>query len=516
MTIKPGFQLSFADVLSRVRNHAWWMCHALFALVLFACMGGSVSAQAEQGADWGPAVNLSEVLGGQCSYRASIAVDTGGTVHVVWGECLSSKPDSPARSIYYRYLRDRDWSLPVDIITTDGSAIENCLLQATADGQLHIVWVQQSGYELQVYSSWAPIDGASSARAWAQPVFVSTSTEYIDFKAGDDGTLWLAYSQDDPGSVYLATSRNLGRSWIHHQVYPQPASVMSLALDEGGVLHLVWGRDDNAEGTLGTIYYARSADDGTSWSVPWIVDEKRIGDTRYSETYRPSFPSVTTSAADQVHVVWLGAPSNQRWHRWSADGGRTWSDPVQIDPLLRARNGFSPIVADNTGTIHLFSPGHDWTQTGVGGIWYASWDASSGQWSAPRLIDSHYQHDYHLASMVIDRGNMLYAVLEDHRDASSLGALRFDIWFMQGAIPIPASRPLHMPTLAVSPTPGQPPDPTPSPTSAPVSHQATPPVGAVIDQGQGSPASSIAVGVIATILCLGLASIAVRSHNRRG
>ena len=71
---------------------------AILVGLLFLCMAIDFSAQSGPGAEWIPKVNLAGNLAVQCSYRSSIAVDISGTVHVIWGECLGSEPDYPARA----------------------------------------------------------------------------------------------------------------------------------------------------------------------------------------------------------------------------------------------------------------------------------------------------------------------------------------------------------------------------------------------------------------------------------
>jgi hypothetical protein len=439
---------------------------AWLAAVLLAWLAPGVSAQTGTGATWTPKVNLSEGLGVQCSYSASIAVDVSGTVHVIWGECIASDPEYPPRSIYYSSMKGRVWSVPIDILTTPaGGAIETAVLQATSDGRLHVVWVQPAGYVSETYYSWAPIEGAGSALNWATPRLVHTSTQAVDFKASDDGSLRVIYTSGDPTGVFLATSRDLGRTWSHTRIYPQQADLVRLAVGERGTLHAVWQRDDNSERTLGTIYTSRSTDNGETWSQPFTVDRKAAGDARYTEAYRPNLPSIAVAGAEQVHIVWDGAPGGQRWHRWSADSGVTWSDPVQIDPLLRAITMFSPLVVDSAGVVHMVSVGHDWTKEGVGGVWYTWWDPGTRQWAPVRLIDPVWQNDYHAAAMAIGEGNRLYAVFQNHGASPGSptlpGAMGFDIWFMEGHTAAPSIPAQPLPTIEVAATP------TSTPTAVP-------------------------------------------------
>ena len=362
----------------------------MLVVALFAMLGGTASGQSPAGATWTLKVNLSDSLGAQCSSLPSMAADVSGTVHVIWGECLAAEPENTPGSIYYRRSKDRAWSKPIDIITTGyNRSIESSLLQATADGRLHAVWVEPAGYNLyEIYYSWAPIAQADSAQAWARPRLVHTSTRAVDFKAGDDGSLRVVYTSDSGMGLYLATSLDLGRTWSHTKIDLLAADLVGLALGDGGALHVVWQRDENSERTTGTVYYTHSTDGGKSWSAPFTIDTKTPGDPRFTESYRPNLPSITVAGRGQVHIVWDGAPSGQRWHRWSADNGASWSNPVQIDPLLRAIAGNNALLADSAGVIHLVSPGHDWTKEGVGGVWYAWWDRRFAEYLHPERVHS--------------------------------------------------------------------------------------------------------------------------------
>lgn len=487
----------------------------ILCLLLFAATAAPVSSQLGPGATWTPKVNLSEGLGVQCSYKASVAVDVSGTAHVIWGECASGEDNMSARSIYYRFLKDGAWSAPVDVIAApDGKAIDSSALQATADGRLHIVWVIPVGYlQYETYYTWAPIEEAGSARAWAAPRLVDTSGNSIDFKADDAGALRVLYTSNDPAGVFLATSRDLGRTWLRVRIYPQPVDEVRLAVNDNGSLHAVWQRDDNGGRTLATIYYARSTDDGKTWSEPFTIDRKGSGDERYTEAYRPNYPSIATSGADQVHIVWDGAPSGQRWHRWSADNGLTWSDPVQLDPLMRAITWYSPLVVDSLGVVHMVTVGHDWTKEGAGGVWYAWWDPGGRAWTRLQLIDNQYQNDYHEAGAAVGLGNKIYAVFEDHR-ASSTGGGEFDIWFMEGRTRAPALPAQTLPSLKLLATPAS--VPTPEQATEEISVAVPAPLGARAPQhfvepvragtSAVSPAMTGILAVVAVLLIAALLS----------
>jgi hypothetical protein len=472
-------------------------------------------AQQGVGARWNPPANMSENLGMACSYTPAITVDLSGAVHLVWEECLDSEPGWPARMIEYRRFDGSRWSDPIDVIAApDSDGFDGVAIQAGTDGRLHLVWIQIDGYVHSLYYSWAPIEAAASARAWAPAKLLADADRLTDFKVMPDHTLRVVYSSSNPEGFFLATSGDAGQTWSTTRISPVQA-MGQIAAGADGILHMAWmealSGSTEGEQVYSVIYYARSSDGGKTWSEPFVIDKKERGDTRFDPKYQPQDPTLVVAGRDQVHIVWNGAPAGQRWHRWSADGGLTWYNGAQIDPMLRALTGGNPLAVDSAGNVHMFSLGHDWTKPGVGGVWYSWWEIGRQQWTSPRLVDDHDAWDSHQAVLATRAGNEFFAAFVDHRATLSKSAMEFDIWTMHGQSGA-AAMPLQvLPTLAPPPTPlPTPPIATPSPVPTVVTK--------VARAGHGPATNPAAVGgseaAMAGLLSSGLLALAVMLVQR--
>lgn len=170
------------------------------------------------------------------------------------------------------------------------------------------------------------------------------------------------------GENWSSPDRILDISSRYNDIAPR------LAIDERNRLHVVVGE----MGTGTAVYYSQSSDNGQSWSYPLVIDSR---DSRFYGDYGPAWINVITRGSDEVHLVWDGAPSGQRWHQWSDDGGNTWQKPEQISSEVRGLTGSNALGVDGTGRLHLFSMGITGSAP-----YYASW--WNGSWSSMDPIAS--------------------------------------------------------------------------------------------------------------------------------
>lgn len=135
--------------------------------------------------------------------------------------------------------------------------------------------------------------------------------------------------------------------------------------------------------------YARSDDRGTTWSPAQVID--RFDSGAYFEGYGPEYIDIE-ARGDAVHLIWDGAPTVERHHIWSSDGGKTWSEPLLLFPEIKdvGRAGWNDMAFDSAGTLHAVSLGKPLHASWSGGLWSASGDASradeaavpGGEWVA--------------------------------------------------------------------------------------------------------------------------------------
>jgi hypothetical protein len=241
----------------------------------------------------------------------------------------------------------------------------------------------------------------------------------------DGGATW-----QPPATVFDAVAAGWDR-----------ADLPRLALDaEAGVLHAVWLRGvlPGAAGD-GAVMYARSTDEGRTWSAPLKVAAGAV-----------DWPRVAVAGADQVHLVWsqarAGAESLQLWAQTSPDGGARWSDPAPVYGFEEV-SGPASLAAEGT-QLYVGAAGD-----GLGGeatVLYSRWDGAA--WGRPEMLGPHTdsgasvgvvlaQSGDHLGAAVRELAEDQYTVLVSSREVAA-GQLA----------PAPTFTPLPLPTPGATPT----------------------------------------------------------------
>ena len=212
------------------------------------------------------------------------------------------------------------WSLPIPLIV-DGASFFNDRGSITADPT-------DSNY---VYAVWDRLTGPT-----AGPTYFAVTS--------DGGSSWqTARSIYDPGPTNQTTSN-------------------VIAVLPGDVLVDVFMEIDTAASgtTTALLRSIRSTDHGTSWSSPpvTIAQNEAVGaiDPQTGAPIRDSalVPSIAVTPGGVLYVVWQDARFSKGQHDGialvsSADGGKTWSTPVQV-------NG-DPAAVAFTPTINVRSDG---------------------------------------------------------------------------------------------------------------------------------------------------------------
>lgn len=136
----------------------------------------------------------------------------------------------------------------------------------------------------------------------------------------------------------------------------------------GDTIHVVWhdGRDGNCE-----IYYKRSVDGGVNWGA----DTRLTDDTCYSHD-----PAVAV-AGSEVHVVWDDERdgNSEVFHKWSTDGGATWSDDVLVTVASGSQGTSSVAVVDRY--VHVVWT--DYTLMGNSEVYHCRSTDGGTTWDTP-------------------------------------------------------------------------------------------------------------------------------------
>ncbi len=188
----------------------------------------------------------------------------------------------------------------------------------------------------------------------------------------NDGTLYMTFVASDflnrvrnftPRHVFLARSADSGRSFTTVKVFDAPDGNQDRGLNKGALVavdptnpqrvYVGWRQGvfaaDAKEKLKSNV--AASSDGGRTFGAPVDLTDDRGAD----------FPGLTVDKTGAIHAVyWVrtGLPNNPVpprpiVYRRSVDQGKTWSDPVDLDPGGVAA-GHPPLLAADPKTSDIY------------------------------------------------------------------------------------------------------------------------------------------------------------------
>lgn len=339
----------------------------------------------------------------------SIVADAHGNLHAFWsiGSDVTDTTPISEYPIYYS-RRDQDgWSSPVDIlIGRQPEAIVD------DDGYLHLFWVGSDA----VWHSWNALEDAQSVQKWQTGSLLAylgpQSSAWFPFSVEEDATgvfHFVFNSRDAQGlwSLSYMQSFDQGMTWsepvgIIQMPSDQACVLPRLVLDDAGGLHVTWTQEHLPDGWPPTgVYYAHSYDQGATWSAPAQLGGSLQG-----------WSNIVTVGDSVVHVVWNGSAEGQgRYHRWSSDGGLTWTSAQMIIDQGGLTQGWPSMAVDSNDVVHWVDFGHTGDSvTGWETIVYSYWD--QGYWSPPEFISPNTESGGYTAQpkLTVSQGNLLHLV----------------------------------------------------------------------------------------------------------
>ena len=194
----------------------------------------------------------------------------------------------------------------------------------------------------------------------AHLAFASDGTLYVTFVASD---FLNRVRNSTPRHIFLARSTDSGRTFTTTRVFEAPDGNQDRGLNKGALVavhptdpqrvYVGWRQGvfaADAKEKLKSVV-AASSDGGRTFTAPVDLTDARGAD----------FPALAVDKAGTVHAVfWVrtGLPANAVpprpiVYRRSTDQGRTWSDPVDIDPG-NVGAGHPPLLAADPKTSDLY------------------------------------------------------------------------------------------------------------------------------------------------------------------
>jgi hypothetical protein len=230
-----------------------------------------------------------------------------------------------------------------------------------------------SPYEGCIYVVWDEFDEVGGYRE-------------IHFSMSEDGGMTWNHDRDD----FMVSNSQKGR------INYGPAVKPSIAVDNNGVIHVVWAERISMDGTW-EVLYSRSTDNGKFWSGTTTGDilvSHRVGNEGDGQTI--SAPKIVAGVINgkaptlMLHVVWTEytPKDGQEVHySRSLNGGLSWSGSMEIDDILSipdSKYAYNPTIAVSGIEANFIHVG--WSQTGkyeFNEVYYVSSDSwgDRGSWT---------------------------------------------------------------------------------------------------------------------------------------
>lgn len=483
-------------MISRLRARIW------LVIMLSACPFAVQQRSADaNGIGWTPPLSISGDLAGPSQFP-KIAQDSAGNLHVIWME-NSYDDRGVADAVYYSTFDGVSWSSPVDVLVppdqTRGSSGELVVLPGN---ELALLWTGGQ----QILFSTVAVPEAHQASSWrTTPLFPEYRGQKPFMVYVPPATLYVIFVDSTTFGVMFTSSDDLGASWTEPvEIWAPPTDGFAaddprLCFDaQGTMLHAVWhdnAREENWNPS--GIWYMRSLDQGVTWSDSFYLQNQG------------SSPNCAYDGEGKLHMLWNNAVDSVdgRYHRWSTNDGKDWSEAVPVFPGLSGRTRAPAMATDGLGVLYALTGAQTVNTTQM---FVSHWQGDS--WSIPFSISEDLDFN-ESPDMVVTGGNRLNAVWHIvNRDLSN-------IWYSTVETEAPA--------IAASPPDIQP-TPSPVPSSTPVLAQAptttiTPleePVSTIRDYAstsppQATPISPILAGVFSGLLVTTLAIAGVVWSRRR-
>lgn len=273
----------------------------------------------------------------------TVAADSNGNIYVVW------ENDSGVLGISFSRSTDggANFSAPVILSTNTGGSVSP-QIAVDRNGNVNLAWEDDIGMTSDVTFARSSDHGAtfSAPKSLSLNVGNSNSVQVaVDFN-GNINAVWendspgnfdIFFSRSTDGGLNFSTPQNVSNS-------PGLSRTPQLALDSGGNINVLWA--DNAPPNSSTdIFYARSANGGTSFSTPQNLS---------SNAGFSANPSLAIDPGGNINAVWEDSTPGNRdiFFSQSLDAGATFSAAQNLSNNA-GLSSVALIFADSKGNLNV-------------------------------------------------------------------------------------------------------------------------------------------------------------------
>jgi hypothetical protein len=266
--------------------------------------------QAYSGNAWelGPVMNEEQV-----AYFSRLLFDDAQRLHLVYTQAVITD-DCVCYRVFYRHSDTfgRIWTPSVELSDpSTGSAKPQIVVDKT--GAIHVVWEAGRGGSYGQLSGKTRVMYASSSdggNTWSVPITFPASDEGKKITIGVDANdhVIVAWHGLPENLIFYQVSTDRGKTWSSPQpiagaigMYVTPLDTMSMALDSGGNVHLVFMGNRAGvplvPGQKPLFSVMHAIWNGSSWSDPDVIAQ-HSGDV-------PEWPRIAVALGNQLNVTWF-------------------------------------------------------------------------------------------------------------------------------------------------------------------------------------------------------------------
>lgn len=445
---------------------------------------------------------LPQPINEQCCAAYPVpVVDLWGQLHLFWTDADGY--------IWYAKRTGESWSQPLDVIANPNhgpaAGLDVALDQA---GRFHMIWRDGNTGGALYYSN-ADVQQADNAHAWRPPIELAPQALGAAVAVGPQSLVYVAYTPFQQGESFAIITSEDGDDWSQPVMASSRlsegftgGSFVNLAIDEAGRLHIAWNSQVYPDGyPEHAVFYQNSLDGGLTWSEPYDPDPLPPEvNANISSNFKNKMLNVAVGPAGDVHLTWHQY-TGSRFHRWSDDGGVTWSEQEVVFPEMGAAyNGVVDMAFDSSNRMHVVAS--------RGAIWNSTWSKDEG-WTPPELVDA-TSADWHHHRVAVVGGNQVYLFYPDINETGIL-------WYTHKTVGAPSTAPLPTPTLRVVSTEPPPTTATPNPVPSPMptTIPASPTEAARQEPSNGGDQIAWIWAVAAALLLIGAVVVARLMANGR-
>ena len=349
------------------------MNHRISTTLLLVAAATLLVADAASGGLWED--ELPVIQDSVAQNRSYLTIAPDDTVYALW----PNWDDWEDTQITLTTSADRGntWSEPA--ILFDGLPYDNMDIHADADG-VHLLLIEffeddENEYKWLYYTK--SVDGGET---FSEPIQVGERQNIEAIKLFTAPGMIYIYAENydfeiDVEYNYLYVSSDGGDTWDEKPLLA-PTSITNPDFTvHDGAIHIVFGSFFGEGGIL----YARSTDDGDTWTTPVTATD---GAPQYAQ-----LPQIAIDD-NAIHVTWEDArfgDFNVMYTR-STDGGSNWSPDQQVNDTYYG--GRPRLLADEEGLHVVWVQYHgddgwptSWGSNDYGILWYKSSDDSGLTWS---------------------------------------------------------------------------------------------------------------------------------------